>query len=169
MRKLVWNSGILMCLLAGCIKADKNQNQCNYPDSIITAPAAEVSAVQSYLTSNNITATQHPTGFFYTITNQGTGPAIVNLCSTLRVKYIGKLTNGSVFDDTGASAVDFQLGQVITGWQKGMPLISKGGKITLYIPPTLGYGNIDKRNSAGVVVIPANSILIFDIELIDIG
>jgi FKBP-type peptidyl-prolyl cis-trans isomerase FkpA len=55
------------------------------------------------------------------------------------------------------------LGQLIVGWQKGLPLISSGGKITLYIPPSLGYG------SAAAGSIPANSILIFDIELISVS
>ncbi len=74
--------------------------------------------------------------------------------------YTGKLVNGTVFDQTPAGAnATLVLGQLIVGWQKGLPLIGTGGKITLYIPPSLGYG------SSAVGSVPANSILIFDIEL----
>ncbi|MDQ6755404.1 MAG: FKBP-type peptidyl-prolyl cis-trans isomerase [Bacteroidota bacterium] len=137
---------------------------CNYTDSPVTAPASETASIQAYLTGNNLTATALPSGVYYKITQTGTGAAIANLCSNVTVKYVGKLTNGTVFDQTptGATAV-FPLGKVIVGWQKGLPLISAGGKITLYIPPSLGYGN------SSVGVIPPNSILIFDIELVGVS
>lgn len=161
---------ILSFLAGGCLKSgDNNNNQvCNYSDVAIVAPAAEVDSVQRYLTSKNIVASPNSSGLFYKVNNQGNGEAIVNLCSNVIVKYTGKLTNDSVFDSTGTNPALFKLGRVITGWQKGLPLISKGGKITLYIPPTLGYGNQDVKDNNGVVVIPANSILIFDIELVGI-
>ena len=86
-----------------------------------------------------------------------------NLCSNVTVTYKGSYFNGNVFDSTAAgSAATFQLGQVIPGWQKGVPLISKGGDITLYIPPSLGYG------PQGYGIIPGNAYLIFDIHIIDI-
>jgi len=72
------------------------------------------------------------------------------------------LIDGTTFDQTGSSAVTFQLGQLISGWQLGLPLIKPGGKIKLYLPPTLGYG------SRTVGSIPANSILIFEISLVAI-
>ena len=156
---------VLSCILAACSKS--KDVVCNYNDSSVVAPANEIDSVKSYLATNNITAIQHPNGFFYKINSQGNGQAIVNLCSSVEVKYTGRLTNGSVFDSTGAGTATFQLGRLIVGWQKGLPLISKGGKITLYIPPTLGYGNTDVKD-AGVVIIPKNSLLIFDIELVDI-
>lgn len=168
MRKIVLGLGILICLFSGCLKSNKN-NECGYSEPAIVAPANEVTDVQNYLTTNSITATQHSSGLFYTINSQGSGQSIVNLCSIVSTKYTGKLTNGSVFDSSGNNIVPFELGQLIVGWQKGLPLISKGGKITLYIPPTLGYGSNDVKNSAGVVIIPKNSIIIFEIELIDIN
>jgi FKBP-type peptidyl-prolyl cis-trans isomerase FkpA len=74
----------------------------------------------------------------------------------VRATYIGKLTNGNQFD---AGTADFGLNQVIRGWTNGIPLIKQGGKIHLYIPPSLGYGN----QAQGPI--PANSILIFDVTL----
>lgn len=153
-------------LSAICISCAKKDATCNYNDSTIIASAGEIANVQAYLTANSITATQHPSGFFYKITQVGTGKSISNLCSNVLVKYAGKLTNGTYFDPTTpgtTSSAEFTLWQVIVGWQKGLPLITSGGKITLYIPPSLGYGS----NAAGRI--PPNSILIFDIELVAVS
>ena len=153
---------IASVIFSACSKEDKT---CNYNDSTVTASASETTNVESYLTGAGITGAQkHPSGFYYKISQAGTGQAVINLCSNITIKYTGKLTNGTVFDQTtGSETRTFILGQLIAGWQKGIPLISSGGKITLYIPPSLGYG------SAPVGSIPANSILIFDIELVSVS
>ena len=154
----------LIILSAVCVSCSKD-GKCDYNDSAVTASAGETATVQTYLNNNGITGTTlHPSGFYYKITQAGTGAAVVNLCSMVGVKYTGKLTNGTIFDQTtGTEVRSFPLGQVIVGWQKGVPLISSGGKITLYIPPSLGYG----INTVGVI--PPNSILIFDIELVGVS
>lgn len=153
-------------LSAVCLSCSKDDT-CSYNDSTVTASASETAAVESYLTNAGITGAQkHPSGFYYKITQQGTGNAVVNLCSVVSVNYSGRLTNGTYFDPTTPGTMRsaaFQLGGVIVGWQKGIPLISSGGKITLYIPPSLGYGN----NPNGII--PANSILIFDVELLGVS
>ena len=63
--------------------------------------------------------------------------------------------------DENLTGTTFALGGLILGWQKGIPLIQKGGSINLYIPPSLGYG----ANATGSI--PANSILVFTIQLVD--
>lgn len=162
MKKLV-TVIVAAVIFSACSKPDTT---CNYNDSAVTASASEVQDIKTYLNAKGLTATQGSAGFFYSIATQGSGASIANLCTTISVTYSGKLTNGTVFD---AGTTSFQLGKVIVGWQKGMPLINKGGKITLYIPPSLGYGNVDVKNNNGVVVIPANSILVFDIELLEVS
>jgi FKBP-type peptidyl-prolyl cis-trans isomerase FkpA len=125
----------------------------------VEAPAAEVTTLEQYLNANGIVATKDSRGFYYKVVNAGTGVA-PNLCNSVRVAYTGTLTDGSQFDaNTNATLA---LGSVIKGWQEALPLIKKGGFIKVFIPPTLGYG--DKVSGA----IPANSILIFDIELMDV-
>ena len=152
---------LITVLIISCSKKDQ---QCNYKDSTIVAPQNEITGVQNYLNTNGISAVQHSSGLFYKINSNGTGQEVVNLCSNLTVKYKGRLTNGTVFDSTatGNTAI-FQLGQVIPGWQKGIPLVSSGGSITLYIPPSLGYG------TSGSGPIPPNAILIFDIDLVNVN
>ena len=89
------------------ISCSKKTDVCNYNDSNVTASATEIANIQTYLTSNGITATQHQSGFFYRITQMGTGQAIVNLCSNVSVKYAGKLTNGTYFDPTTPGTTSF--------------------------------------------------------------
>ena len=159
MKNIFLLSAFVVTILSSCTKKDAG---CGFTDSTVIASAAEIQSVQNYLTSNSITGTtQHPSGFFYKVNLAGSGKAIVNLCSGVTVKYTGKLTNGTVFDQN-ATGASFTLGQLIVGWQKGIPLIISGGKITLYIPPSLGYG------SQGAGSIPPNSVLIFDIELLNV-
>lgn len=153
---------------SGCLKDsnDDTQQGCTYDPCSIKAPAAEIQAVQKYLTDSSLTATQHCSGLFYKIDSEGTGNS-PNACSYVEIKYKGKLANGTVFQQTDAgSTYKTYLSNLITGWINGLPYLKTGGKITLYIPPTLGYGATERKDAAGNVVIPANSITIFEIEMV---
>lgn len=154
-------------IVAGCVK---NDTKCSYNDSTAVAPAAEIDSLAHLLADTlGVTASQAPSGFFYNISGNGSGTGIANLCTNVTVTYKGSFFNGHVFDSTDAGgAATFQLGQVIPGWQKGVPLISKGGDITLYIPPTLGYGLNPLRDNQNNIIIPGGSYLIFRIHIIDI-
>jgi FKBP-type peptidyl-prolyl cis-trans isomerase len=81
---------------------------------------------------------------------------------TVLVNYAGRLIDGSVFDKTMGDPLRVKVGSVITGWSEGVQKIGKGGKIRLYIPPALGYGE------ESVSGIPSGSALIYEIELVDI-
>jgi FKBP-type peptidyl-prolyl cis-trans isomerase FkpA len=100
---------------------------------------------------------------YYTIDAAGSGND-ATICSTVSVKYKGMLTNGNIFDQS-ATPVSFQLGGLIEAWKKGIPMIKPGGKIKLYCPPMLAYGSQVIKDASGNVVIPANSILVFEVEL----
>ena len=128
----------------------------NCPSVNVTAPASEVVTLKAYITNNNIVATEDPRGFFYRINTNGSGDK-PSACSSVSCSYVGKLTNGTTFDSNPNAS--FPLTGVILGWQEGVPLVSTGGSITLYLPPSLGYGS---QNMQGI---PPNSILIFDIAL----
>ena len=165
--KVFWFlSAVCLILLSGCIK---NDNKCGYSDNTIIAPAAEKQALQDSLAAYGITASMDPSGFYYTISNQGMGPTVTNLCTVVSAQYKGGFFNGNTFDTTQTGEVrSFELGRVIAGWQKGLPLINKGGDITLYIPPSLGYGAGPVQDqSTGAIVIPGNSYLVFKIHVVD--
>lgn len=77
--------------------------------------------------------------------------------------YVGWLPNGTLFDtsfQTGRSALGMSLGELIQGWQRGVPGMKVGGIRKLVIPPELGYGAVDKG------IIPPNSTLVFEMELL---
>jgi len=82
------------------------------------------------------------------------------------VHYTGKLLDGTVFDSSVSRGQPFTFelgaGRVIKGWDEGIKYLKKGGKASLIIPSELAYG---KRNMGSI---PPNSVLIFDVELIDI-
>ncbi len=148
-------------LFSACSKED---DICKYDACAVAAPASEVAQLESYLSTSAITATKHCSGMYYTINAGGSGGS-PTICSSVAVKYKGMLTNGNIFDQS-ATPVVFNLGNLIEAWKKGIPMIKPGGKITLYCPPSLAYGGQVIKDNAGNVIIPANSILIFEVELV---
>jgi FKBP-type peptidyl-prolyl cis-trans isomerase FkpA len=149
--------------LSSCIKGTTAGEICNYEACAVKAPASEEQAVQAYLTNNGIEAQKHCSGMYYRIETAGTGKT-PGVCDNITINYQGRLTNGQTFDES-TNPVTFQLGQLILGWRNGIPLIKEGGRIHLYIPPSLGYGNQDVRDRNGNVAIPGGSILVFEVEL----
>ena len=146
----------------------KDAATCAYQPPTEVATSAEISYLQNYLSTNSIAAIQHPSGVYYVITNPGTGSS-PSVCSVIQVDYAGYLLNGTRFDFTNpGTPAKFTLGGLIKGWQAVLPLLKKGGTITLYIPPSLAYGNNDIRDQNGSIVIPANSYLKFTIGLADV-
>jgi len=105
-------------------------------------------------------------GVQYEVIKEGKGKKISKHSSeSITIHYHGTLTNGKIFDSSvdKGTALTCTLAGVIKGWQEVLPLMKEGEKIRAYLPSSLGYGN-QKRG-----MIPANSILIFEIELIQIG
>ncbi|XBC40706.1 MAG: FKBP-type peptidyl-prolyl cis-trans isomerase [Buchnera aphidicola (Nurudea yanoniella)] len=103
------------------------------------------------------------TGLVFFIINEGEG-LYPSKNDIVTVNYIGSFVNGTEFDNsyTRGKPLTFPLNSVILGWQEGLQHIKKGGKIKLVIPPSLAYGE------KGVLGIPGNSTLVFEIELIDV-
>jgi len=92
---------------------------------------------------------------------QGEKPAAT---SKVRVHYKGSLLDGTEFDSSykRGEPAEFQVNQVIPGWQEALQLMQVGAQYKLFIPPDLGYG--DQGNPR----IPGNSLLLFDVELVEI-
>lgn len=156
MKKIIF-AFLAIASLSGCLKNSESNSTCNYNACGLVAPAAEQTMVTDYLTANGLTATQHCSGMYYIIDEAGTG-VTPTVCNQIAFSYVGKLTNGTVFDQASTPIV-YPLSQLITGFKNGIPLVKTGGRIRLFIPPSLGYG----PNQAGDI--PANSVLIFDVTL----
>jgi FKBP-type peptidyl-prolyl cis-trans isomerase len=105
-----------------------------------------------------------PSGLQYEIISEGTGPK-PRESDTVSVHYEGTLLNGEVFDSSYArnEPAEFALEEVIPGWTEGIQLMNVGGAYRFFIPPGLAYGEQGYGN-----IIPANSTLIFKVELLKI-
>lgn len=102
-------------------------------------------------------------GLQYKIINEGQGdrPSVTDIVT---VNYEGARVDGYVFDSSykRGKPTEFPLNRVIKGWTQGLSLMNKGSSWMLYIPPELAYGAVSPSQD-----IPANSTLIFKVELID--
>lgn len=131
------------------------------------AEAGEKSAAEgkAYLEKNKAREGVKTTasGLQYEVIKEGTG-AKPKATDTVKVHYTGTLTNGTKFDSSvdRGEPIEFPLNGVIPGWTEGVQLMSVGSKYKLFIPPELGYG------PGGQGPIPPNSVLVFDVELLDI-
>lgn len=131
------------------------------PKNVISQATADDNKINTYLTNNSLSATKTGSGLYYLITTQGTGPQ-PTINSSIIVNYKGYLVDGTVFDQSKTGGFPTKLTNVIVGWQQGLPYFKKGGKGKLFIPSALGYGTTAQGT------IPASSVLIFDIELLDV-
>lgn len=137
------------------------KKQQEYMDKLKKEGLAETTKFLATLKGNKAVV-ELPSGLRYEVVQAGQG-ANPKPSDTVKVHYTGKLINGNVFDSSvqRGEPVEFPLDQVIPGWTEGIQKINKGGKIKLYIPPHLAYGD-DGRPG-----IPPSSTLVFDVELID--
>jgi len=117
--------------------------------------------ILKYIADNDLDAMSLGGGLYYVNEETGTGKN-PNPSSTVNVAYRGYFTDGKVFDQSNADGITFGLNQVIQGWTMGIPFFKEGGRGKLIIPSELAYGS---RPRSGI---PANSVLIFDIHLIDV-
>jgi len=135
---------------------------CSKDDEKNDYTAENDAEIQAYLASNNLIAESTGSGLYYIIETEGTGDQPRNN-DNVTVAYKGYFTNESVFDESNSSGSSFNLQGVIAGWTEGIPYFKEGGRGQLFIPAHLGYGSQASRS------IPAGSVLIFDIHLIQIN
>ena len=142
-------------LAAGCTKKSEQPSQ---PESN-TATTQTATGTQA----NTQSATEPKVQIVDTVVGKGTE---ATTGKTVTVHYTGTLTDGTKFDSSVDRKEPFTFtlgaGQVIKGWDQGIVGMKVGGKRKLTIPPELAYGN----NAVGAI--PANSTLIFDVELLEV-
>ncbi len=108
-------------------------------------------------------AVKTASGLMYVVDRPGDGGASPSFGSKVTVHYEGKLLNGKIFDSSylRKAPTSFKIGEVIEGWNEALVTMTKNEKRTLIIPPELGYGEYGYPG-----VIPPNSYLIFEVELL---
>lgn len=124
--------------------------------------------LNEYFKKNKINATQTPSGVYYVVTKKGKGEN-AKPGQTVSMKYLGTFLDGKRFDgnmdekfEMTRNPFNFKLGQgqVIRGWDEGIQYFNPGSQGYLYLPSGLAYG------PAAMGPIPANAILVFQIEVI---
>lgn len=120
---------------------------------------ADEKTILDYMKDNGLTGTRTSSGVYVVIDNPGTGAACGGT-STVEVGYTGSYTNHQEFESTPSAT--FSLNSVIKGWQEGIPYFREGGSGKLLIPSGAGYGATGKGS------IPGNTVLIFDVNLIEV-
>jgi len=156
---------IVLCLLCTALlltNCFKDKDDCVSRD--LVAPATEQKAVADYLVANSITATHHSSGLYYQVVQPGSGisPAI---CSSIKVGYTGKLADGTVVERDDNMVLNLKL--MLEGWRIALPMIKAGGKIRIWLPPTLAYGR-DGKSVGNTQVVPPNSMLYYEIFLYEV-
>ncbi len=136
-----------VAIMASCSKDD--------PDAIA---ARDREKILDYIAKNNLEAQEHSSGIFYVIRTEGSG-GHPRENSTVKLTYTGYLLNGDIFDY--AQEANMNLSSVIMGFRDGIMQFKRGGEGLILIPSGLGYGEYARHN------IPRNSVLIFEVEIID--
>lgn len=141
--------------------------------------AIDLGLIDAYLAENNIEVMSTPSGLRYMFTKEGKGENAAP-GNEVSIHYAGYLLDGTLFDSSMESVAKANnaytpgrpyepltlqagSGQVIRGWEEAILLMNKGSKMRVWIPSTLAYG--PQRRSE---VIKENSVLVFDMEMIDI-
>lgn len=153
---------LLLICITGCLAACSKREVFKDDFDHVAQYKLDSAKISQYVKDNKLVGEFHKSGIFYQKLVPGTGDIKYNENTQITANYKGSLLDGTVFDETTGTPRKFSLGSVIGGWQIGIPLIQKGGKIRLIIPSFYGY-----RNKA-VGKIPANSVLDFTIELTDV-
>ncbi|WP_073112670.1 FKBP-type peptidyl-prolyl cis-trans isomerase [Hymenobacter daecheongensis] len=125
--------------------------------------------IKKYIDDNKLTGAQRQnSGLYYVPVSSAASTVQPKTGQTVSVLYTGRLLDGTVFDASsrnGNKPIEFSLGRgrVIAGWDEGIALMHKGDKAMLLIPSALGYGK-----PGSPPTIPANSVLQFEVELVDV-
>ncbi|HWL40175.1 MAG TPA: FKBP-type peptidyl-prolyl cis-trans isomerase [Gemmatimonadaceae bacterium] len=159
--RMIRQPGLLLIssvlVLSGCI------------DPIESPPCTATTLTQASLSGDTITLN---TGLRYIEGAPGEGRA-AEFCRSLATHYTGYLLDGTRLE----SSHDFDqpliftpgLGDLIDGFEQGVIGMRTAGSRRLIVPPHLAYGAQEQRNSAGEIVVPANSTLVYDLEIVAIS
>lgn len=118
--------------------------------------------IESFIKKKGYVMEKSDSGLYFEILEVGDSTAeYIKLNDIVSFKYTGKLLNGEEFDHQ-EKPVEFVVNDLIAAWQETMFYLKKGGKAHIIAPPQLGYGDHDLDD------IPKNSILEFELEIIDV-
>lgn len=156
-------SFILLIFMVACTPRYIKQYENDLMEKPQTQAEIDRNKILDHAIENELDLLSTESGIYYQIERPGEGSARPDLSSTVKAHYRGTLLEGEQFDSSydRNEPLEFKLEQVVQGWQEAIPLLGKGGKGLFFIPSGLAYGN------RSVGPIPPNSVLVFEIELLD--
>jgi FKBP-type peptidyl-prolyl cis-trans isomerase FkpA len=163
MKKWFFLCALSALAFTACDKGGNSSTDCTQALPTGVATPAEKAYIETYLAAKGITNASEKNGMYYLITQQGSGIS-PNQCSYISMDYVGNImlptTDGTQFDASQpGQPFSSQLYNLIVGWKLILPLVKAGSNVTLFIPPSMGYG------AAGQGSIPGNAYLKFQITL----
>ncbi|MCO4293843.1 FKBP-type peptidyl-prolyl cis-trans isomerase [Solitalea sp. MAHUQ-68] len=169
MKKLLFSSLIAFILFSSCKKDDtsaidqQREEQRKFNEQL----AADTVLIKSFLNQKELPYAREKNGVYYNVIEPGQGNIVFNAYTKVQVKFKASLLDGTVVDSsTLSNPATYTLGDLITGFQIGIPLIQPGGKVILYIPSGYVFGNRSIVDDSGNVIAPANSNFIFELQLL---
>ena len=169
----VFVAGLMDGMETGLVKLDQKQRRgvlASLQDNIRNKAKLEgesnLKLADEFLDKNkkdNNDIKETPTGLQYRVLKEGDGDSPRNT-DRVKVHYVGRLVDGTEFDSSieRGEPSEFGLNQVIRGWTEGLQLMKVGAKYEFFIHPNIAYGSRPRPK------IPGNSMLIFEVELLDI-
>ena len=165
---------IALVLVVGAIiisvtlgSGDSKKSEAKTPDITQTKPSEIKIEPQATAEQPKTDTKPTATDLKIEVLKQGTGTVVTKVGDMISVHYTGTLADGTKFDSSLDRGTPFKFdlgaGQVIKGWDQGLTGMKVGEKRRLTVPPSLGYGD-----QAMGTKIPANSTLIFEVELLEI-
>lgn len=119
--------------------------------------------IQTYIDENNLTMQRLENGLYYHIQDKGDISQLIRLTDRVKFSYKGYFLSGDEFQTISEDhAAYYKVDSLIAGWQDALSLIGNKGRIHIIVPPHLGYGAKDTG------IIPANSILVYELDVIAI-
>ncbi|MCG8327318.1 MAG: FKBP-type peptidyl-prolyl cis-trans isomerase [Chitinophagales bacterium] len=129
----------------------------------------EQNTIVNYAIDNLIPLERTNSGLFYRILQEGEGEQL-EWGDYVSAHYKGYYMDSKVFDSSYKrdKPMNFYIGNMVPGWNEGLQLIKPGGKMQLFVPSALGYGEKGLGNEEDGYLVPPNSILVFDLEVLEI-
>lgn len=132
-----------------------------------TLEAQQQNKIVNYAIDEIIPLQRAQSGLFYRILSQGGGQPL-KWGDYVTAHYKGYMLNGKVFDSSYRKdrPMQFYIGNMIDGWNEGLQLVNEGGRIQLFVPSPLGYGEKGIPDGKDGYVIPPNTPLVFEVEVL---
>ncbi|MGK0364519.1 MAG: FKBP-type peptidyl-prolyl cis-trans isomerase FkpA [Saprospiraceae bacterium] len=139
---------------------------------MVASPSTQVeqdkNTIINYAIDNNLDVQMTQKGLFFLIEKEGEGD-LLKWGDKISVNYTGQFLDDKIFDSTKTKGdpMSFYIGNMIDGWNEGLQLLRPGGKAIFLVPSALAYGEKGLKDKKERDIIPVNSVLRFDIEVIE--